>query len=241
MSSPSIRALIVFLLLLPASGLIAEERPIRYAFQIFQLSGGFTSKTSLREKIWTASDRTWSKMEDEITLFDSGEFQNGSDRLILRSKSCFWNKQMLTFEKGKNAKLPEKKIKLISSPYVYRKEKELVELKIRSEQPYQYMEPKGDGLFKLREIKLPTGLDIAIKAHTAKRNVYDVDYLKLDLRVVNDREPAKGTSLPVGKPVLKESEYVLHLRIKEFESYGILLQPKGTDSMIIIRLEVDDK
>ncbi len=219
---------------------IGDERPIRYAFQVFQLGSGFTKKTSLREKIWRASDKTWNRMKDEVTLFDSAEFRNGKDKLVFRSKSCFWNEQMLTFEEGKNAKLPDK-LKLISSPYVKRKEKELVKLKIRSEQPYEYMEPREDDLFKLKEIKLPTGLDIEIRAHTAGRDVYDVDHLKLHLRVVTEREPAEGTRLPVGKPVLKESEYKLSLRIEEYDSYGILLQPKGMDSMIVIRFEVDDK
>lgn len=219
----------------------AEERPIRYAFQIFQLSSGFTQRTSLRNKIWDASDKTWGKMKDEVVLFDFGEFRNGDDKLLMRSKSCFWNDQMLTFEEGYKTKLPEKKIKIISSPNVYRKEKELVRLKITSEQPYQYMEPHGDGLFKLQEIKLPTGLDIEIRAHTARKDVYEIDHLKLDLRVVSKREPAEGTNLPIGKPILNESEYVLHLRVEEFDSYGILLQPKGTDSTIIIRFEVDDK
>lgn len=219
----------------------ADERPIRYAFQVFQLNSGFSQKTSLKKKIWKASDRTWDKMKEEIVLFDDGEFRNGKDTLVFRSNRCQWNNQILTFEEGHKAKLPEKKIKLISSPYVKRKEKELVKFKIQSEQPYQYMESQGKDVYKLKEIKLPTGLDIAIRAHTVRRDVYDVDHLKFSLRIVSERESVKGTTLPVGKPVLHESEYTLALRVDEYDSYGILLQPKGTESMFIIRLEIDDK
>lgn len=218
----------------------AGDRPISYAFQIFQLSGGFTQKTSLKEKIWKASDKSWDKIKGEVTVFDTGEFRNGKDKLVLRPKSCFWNDQMLTFEKGQRVKLPERKIKMISSPSLTRKEKELVSLKVTSEQPYQFMKRQKNGLFKLQEKKLPTGLDLQIKSHTVKRDVYDIDYLKIDLRAVNRREPAKGTTLPVGEPILSESEYVLKLRIREFRSYGIVLQPKGTDSLFIVRIEIDD-
>lgn len=219
----------------------ADERPIRYAFQVFQLNSGFSQKTSLKKKIWKASDKTWNKMKDEVVLFDFGEFHNGKDKLVFRRNSCHWNDKMLTFEEGHKAKLPEDKIKLIYSPYVTRKEKELVRFKIKSEQPYQYMEPQGDGVYKLKEIKLPTGLDIDIRAHTSRKHVYDVDHLKLSLRIVSERESVKGTNLPVGKPVLHESEYKLALRVGDFDSYGIILQPKGTESKIIIRFEIDDK
>lgn len=224
-----------------SSHLHADDPPIRYAFQVFQLGGGFSQKTSLKNKIWRASDKTWDRMKDEVVLFDTAEFRHGKDKLIFRSDTCRWNGRMLTFEEGQKADLPDKKIKLISSPYVKRKEKELVKLKIKSEQPYHYMESQGKDLYKLKEIEMPTGLDIEIRAHKARKDVYDIDHLKLTLRVVNDREAAKETTLPVGKPILKKSEYSLRLRVDEYDSYGILLQPKGTDSKIIIRFEIDEK
>ena len=102
------------------------------------------------------------------------------------------------------------------------------------------MKVRKDGLFELEEIKLPTGLDIEIKTRKAGEDLYEVSYLKLDLRSVNRSESTKRTSLPIGKPILSESEYVLKLQIQEFRSYGIVFQPKGSDPLIIIRFEVDD-
>ena len=219
----------------------AEEPPIRYAFQVFQLTGGFTQKTSLAQNVWQGSDAAWIKIKDDVLLFDEGEFLNGKDRLVMTPKGCFWNDRKVTFENGHKAKLPNKKIKMIYSPNLIRREKELVRLKIASKLPYQYMEARKDGLFKLKEVKLPTGLDIEIKAQRAEPNVYDVTYMELDLRSVHRREKSTKTTLPVGKPILEESEYILKLRVQEYRSYGILLRPKGTDNVIIVRFEVDDE
>lgn len=218
----------------------AEEPPIRYAFQVFQLNGGFTENTSLKESIWNGNVSAWDEINDEVVLFDQGEFLNGKDRFVMKPDGCFWNDQELTFEEGHEAALPERKIKMIYSPNLMRKENELVRLKIAATRPYQFMAAQEDGLFKLQEIKLPTGLDIEIKAHSTKEDHFEISHLRLDLRSVNRREKSKETSLPVGKPILDESKYILNLSVREYRSYGILLHPRGSDGIIIIRFEVDD-
>ena len=218
----------------------AEDIPIRYAFQVFQLTGGFTENTSLKGEIWNDSATAWDAIKDEVLLFDEGEFLNGKDRLVMKPDGCFWNDQELTFEEGHEADLPERKIKMIYSPNLIRKENEVVRLKIAATRPYQFMAEQDKGLFKLQEIKLPTGLDIEIKAHSNEEDHFEISHLGLDLRAVNRREKAEGTSLPVGKPILDESKYVLKLHVREYRSYGILLHPKGSDGIIIIRFEVDD-
>ncbi|MDC0325623.1 hypothetical protein OAM01_02585 [bacterium] len=218
----------------------SEDVPIRYAFQVFQLNGGFTEKTSLKEPIWNDLNSTWKEIESEILLFDEGEFQSGKDRLIMKPDGCFWNDQELTFEEGHQADLPEGKLKMIFSPNLMRKENELVRLKITSPRPYQYMTTEGKGIFKLREVKLPTGLDIEIKAHSPKEDFFYITHFGLDLRSVLGREKVKGTNLPVGAPLLNEQRYDLKLSVREYRSYGILIRPKGSDGIIIIRFEVDD-
>ncbi len=226
---------------LQALSLSAQEAPIRYAFQVFQLNGSFSDKTSLENKIWSDSTAAWERIENDVTLFDKGEFRNGKDRLVMEPKGCFWNDRELTFEEGHQAALPEKKIKMIFSPNLIRKERELVRLKIASTLPYQFMKAREDGLFEVDEIMLPTGLDIEIKAHQDKEDSYEITYLELDLRSVNRRETLRGIALPIGKPILDEVEYRLKLTVREYRSYGILLRPKGSDSLIIIRFEVDDR
>ncbi|MEM7385158.1 MAG: hypothetical protein AAF514_09465 [Verrucomicrobiota bacterium] len=219
----------------------ADSPPIRFAFQVFQLNGDFTRKTSLSEDIWKGSDRDWKKIKDEVILFDEAEFRNGEDRLTMSRKQCRWNDQLLTFEKGLKAKLPGKKIKMIFSPNLIRKENELVRLKVTSKRPFQFMSGRKDGLFELKEVNLPTGLDIEIIARRGAPNTYKIPYLELDLRSVNRRESSKLTNLPIGKPILDKSEYILKLAVQEYRSYGILLQPKGSEGMVIIRFEVDDR
>ncbi len=235
------RLIAVFVLSLTLGTILhAEDPPIRYAFQVFQLTGGFTEKTSIKEDIWGGASTDWDKIKSEVVLFDEGEFLNGKDRFVMKPNGCFWNDQELTFEEGHEADLPERKIKMIYSPNLMRKENELVRLKITASRPYQFMSAQGDNVFKLQEIKLPTGLDIEIKAHSPEEDRFEITHLGLELRSVNRRERSIGTSLPVGKPILDESSYALRLSIREYRSYGILLHPKGSDGLIIIRFEVDD-
>ena len=39
---------------------------------------------------------------------------------------------------------------------------------------------------------------------------------------------------------MDESEYIMKLRVREYKSYAILLQPSGMKGFIIIRFEIDD-
>jgi len=45
--------------------------------------------------------------------------------------------------------------------------------------------------------------------------------------------------LDVGRPILKEWEYIMQLELQENKSYSILLKPKGISGAVIIRIEVE--
>jgi len=219
----------------------AEEDKVRYQFQVFRLTGSFDRETSLEKEIWAGSPENWEEIKGEVALFDRGEFRIGSDRLRIGRHGCYWNDRKLTFEEGIREPLPEEKIKLIYSPNLMKRLGELVHLKIESRQPFEYMERGDDGLFRLKQLSLPVGMDIEIKAEREARNVFLLSYLELELRTVNHREEAVGTRLPVGRPILEEHEYRLRLKVREQKNYGILIRPRGARGGIIIRIEVDDE
>lgn len=213
---------------------------VRYQFQVFRLTGRFEHKTAQEEALWGGDAAEWDKIKDEVTIFDNGAFQLGSDLLRIDRDGCSWNDRKLTFEEGLTVPLPEEKIKLIYSPNILKREGELVRMKIESRQLFEHMDQRDDGLFELKKTTLPVGMDIEVRAEREARDVFRISRLKLDLRTVNGREEAKGTRLPVGRPLLREFEYILQLIAREQKNFGVLLQPKGTHVAFIIRIEVDD-
>ena len=114
-------------------------------------------------------------------------------------------------------------------------------MKIDSKQPFEYLEPMGADQFKKREISLPVGLDIKVKAYRERKDVFLLSDLELDLRTVNKREDVDGTALNIGKPILEEYHYNLKIEVREGRNYGIILRPKGSQGAIVIRLDIDDE
>ncbi len=219
----------------------AEGDRVHYQLQVFRLMPGFTSKTILENEIWAGRPKDWDEIKEEVTLFDHGEFHFGSDKLLIHRRGCFWNGNRLTFEEGLQMPLPEDRIKMVYSPMLLRKQGELVRMKIESRQPFEFMRRRPDGLFELEQTVLPVGMDIEIRAEDGGRKLLLISYLELELRTVNRRKPVPGTGLAVGQPVVEEHEYRLRLRVRENKNYGLLLQPKGSDGAIVVRLEIDER
>ena len=221
----------------PASAKISDK--VRYRMQVFRITGAFRSDMSLKRPIWKGSPEDWDKIKESIQLFDQGTFTLGKNKLAIDHKGCFWNCERLSFESGHKKKLSAEKIKMIYSPNILRKTKQPVRMKISSEQPFQYLARREDGLFELKEMDVPVGLDIEICAEDKGNDVFLISQMKLILRTVTEREKIPAVNLPVGRPILHTSDYALRLFIQESKSYGILLRPRGSGA-IIIRIELDD-
>lgn len=238
MKAPILTLLTLIAIAFPCA---AGDEKVRYRCQVFKLSGSFGSRASLENEIWGGSSESWDRISNEVTLFDKGEFRLGKDRLKIDRKGCYWNDRKLTFEEGHKVNLPKDRINMIYSPNILRDQGELVRLKVESGQPFEFMKPTDSGLFDLKKIKLPVGMDIELLAAKDGKDHFLISYMELELRTVNRRAKVKGTHLPIGRPQVDESEYKLKLRLRERKSYGILLQPKESRSAIIIRIEIDDK
>ena len=238
---PRKNLLSILLLLICLSAVsMARDDKVRYRMQVFRISGNFYSDLALKESIWKGSEDDWDRIKDSVQLFDKGTFQLGKDKLEIDHRGCFWNSKQLSFGSDDQDKLPTEKIKMIYSPNIVRKSKQPVRMKISSERPFQYMTKQEDGLFKLKELPLPAGLDIEICAENKKGDFFLISSLVLTLRTVTERELIPGVDLPIGRPLLHTSEYSLRLYLQEDKSYGILLHLPGS-GIIIIRIELDDE
>lgn len=211
---------------------------LRYSVQVFRITGEFDSDLSLNKPIWRGSAEEWDQIKGSLQLFDQGVFQLGSNHLEINHQGCFWNQEQLAFSSSPQRELAEQ-IRMIYSPSILRRAKQPVRMKVSSEQPFQYMERQNDGLFVLKEMHLPVGLDIEICAEDKGIEVFLISSLKITLRTVTEREAIPGVNLPVGRPRLQTSEYALSLFVQESKSYGILLRTPGSGA-IIIRIEMDD-
>ena len=110
-------------------------------------------------------------------------------------------------------------------------------VQIKSQQPIQYFARRKDGLFELKQLELPTGLDIEIEAVEEE----DKGYIRLTdmvmtMRSVEKREKIEGVNLSVGRPILGEQRYVFYFRVRPGKDYGILIRPKQGQGGLLIRL-----
>lgn len=227
------------LIVLPAVALGANDK-VRYRMQVFRVNGNVSCDLSLEKPIWKGSDEDWNRIKDSVQLFDQGTFQLGRDKLEFNRRGCFWNREKISFGSDGRNHLPTKKIEMVYSPNIVRNSKQPVHMKIGSEQPFQYMVKRSDGLFELKTMPLPVGLDITMRTENKKGDYFLVSPLVLTLRTVTEREHIPGMHLQVGRPLLHTSKYSLRLLLDEDKSYGILLRLPDSGG-IIIRIELDDK
>lgn len=214
-----------------------ENNQIRVQCQIFRLTDNPTGRMSIDESIWT-TEKTPSRFKNKVSVFSRGSFEFGEDKFEFRNGGCFWNEQEIPITDVNNVKLPSDQIRLLFSPVIEMAEHSPGEFNIRSEQPVQYFEKRKDGLFELKEVKLPMGLDIEI---TEPEEEEEKGYILLTdivmtLRTVQTRKKIEGVNLSVGEPVLGEQKYVFFFRVRPGKDYGILIRPERGMGALLIRL-----
>ena len=216
-----------------------EKNQIRVQCQFFKFYGTFPGTTSAKEKIWT-TDEPPEKLKNRVTVFSQGEFELGENKLTFKEGLCFWNKTEIPLTNPKKLNLPEDQIRWIDSPEIVLYEHSSGSFNLASKQPIQYFEKREDGLFELKEIELPTGLDIEITdADESEEHGYiDLADIIIRMRSVERREKIKGVNLSVGRPVLGEQKYVFFFRLRPGKDYGILIRPERGLGGLLIRLRV---
>ncbi len=226
-------------ILLIAASIQAGSESFRYQIQVYRLSDGFRPETSLKTKAWQGTKKRWEKIKDAVTLFDRGSFSwSKKEKLDVTTQALSWNGKKLSTTK--QAGLPEDRVKLIYSPVLIKRSNELARLKIEAKKPIQYLQKRPDGLLALKEISLPLGMDLEIKAVKRRPGVYLISYLEIELRAVGKREQIPGVDLDVGRPILQEWEYIMELELEGSKSLGILLKPKGLIGAVIVRITIAD-
>lgn len=213
-----------------------EKNQIQIQAQFFRLMGNVPSKTFIDEDIWT-TEETPEKFKDKVFVFRRGWFQLGKDKLEFKKGNCFWKNKKLPMDPNQVVKLPEEQIRLIYSPDFVMDEHSKRGLTIESKQPIQYFEKREDGLFELKQVKLPTGLTLEIEAKEEEDKGYIVlaDMI-MTIRSVERRKKIEGVNLSVGYPILGEQKYVFFFRVRPGKDYGILIRPERGQGALLIRL-----
>jgi hypothetical protein len=211
------------------------KNQIQVQIQIFKFMGSLPGKTSVDEKIWTTKDPP-DKLKDKVTVFSRGQFEVGKDRLVFRDGRCFWNKTEIPMAGPEKVKLPKDQIKLVYAPEIVMDEHSGGTFKIQSKQPIQYFEKRDDGLFELKEIELPMGLDIEITEPEEKDGYILLTDIVMKMRSVERRERIEGVNLSIGQPILGEEQYIFYFRVRPGRDYGILIKPESGHGVLLIRL-----
>ena len=228
----------VFLAFAPSAG-AEDKNQIRVQCQFFKFYGNLTGTTSAKEKIWT-TDEPPKKLKNRVTVFSEAELDVGANKLEFKEGRCFWNKTEVPIADPRKLNLPEDRIRWIDSPEIVLYEHSSGSFNLASKQPIQYFERREDGLFELKEIQLPTGLDIEITDadESEKHGYIDLTDIIITMRSVERREEIKGVNLSVGRPVLGEEKYVFWFRLRPGKDYGILIRPEHGLGGLLIRLRV---
>ncbi|HSV26474.1 MAG TPA: hypothetical protein VLH60_01155 [Sedimentisphaerales bacterium] len=228
------------LLLMCAAVAGAREKPrFKLHCQVFRVASLTPRDVHLNESVWMGKPEVWEKIQDSITLFNRATFNFRADTLTINANTLSWNKERLRFDgKDKARGVTEGHIKLIYSADVDLQRGRTGNVFIAAKQPFEYFERREDGLFELREIELPAGLDLEVKPREDTDESILLPNVTIRLRTVTEREPVPGVRLPVGRPVLQTEEFKLSLKVREKEYYWIQLKPQDGDGSLLICLQV---
>ncbi len=232
------RAVILLVLLLVAGvSRAADDNKILVQFQIFRFASDLQHKAFIDESIWT-TEETPERLKGKVIVFSKGWFKVGKDKLEFKDGRCFWQDKPMPIDGLSGVKLPADEITPVYSPSLVMKEHDSGSVKIKARQPIQYLVRREDGLFELKEVVLPTGLDIDIEQAVEEE---DKGFIRLTdiimtLRLVEKRERIPGVELPVGRPILGQQKYVFYFRLRPGKDYGILLKPQHGRGGLLIRL-----
>lgn len=233
--SVALSCVLLLLLSAPAMG----KSPFKVHMQVFRITQNFSDNTFLDESIWDGTPHEWTAVKDSLLLFDKGKLQIGKDVLSFGDGHCFWNKTELTFEKGKEKRLPNEKVRMIYSPSFEIENARYSTFKIGSRQSFEYLDRTTTDTFVLKRIELPTGLtfDLRIRDIDRTQSIL-IDEMNITLRAVRTREKIPGIGLNVGKPILDEKVYSVELKLRPKKDYMIMLRPGGGQGAILIRINV---
>jgi hypothetical protein len=229
----------VCLALACAAAANAEEQPrFRLHCQVFRVASLTPQDVHLGEHVWMGKPEAWEKIKDSVTLFNQAAFRFGADTLAINGETMRWNKERLDFDgKDKARGVAEGLIKLIYSTEVELQRGKTGSVFIAAKQPFEYFERREDGLFELREIELPAGLDLEVKPRDDTDKSILLPNVTIRLRTVTEREPIHGVNLPVGRPVLQTEEFKLSLKVRDKGFYWIQVKPQNGDGSLLISLQ----
>jgi hypothetical protein len=215
-----------------------EQPRFKLRCQVFRISSQSSAEVQTTETIWNGKPEVWEKIKNSVALFTKAAFRFGADTLNINDRTVSWNKEKLSFDgKDKARGVTDGLIKLIYSTEVELQKGKTGSVFIAAKQPFEYFERREDGLFELKEIELPAGLDLEVKPREFDDKNINLSNVTIRLRAVTERETIPGVKLPIGRPVLQTEEFKLSLKVRDKGVYWIQVRPQNGDGSLLVSLE----
>ena len=221
----------------------ADKKDVQFDFEgrLYRVEGRLSGETALDENIWTGKEPADLEQKKSLTLFTSAKFQLGEDHFEIGDKGWFWNGANMDDRTSRTQALWDSinSIVLMAAPRIRVLNGEVAVIAVESVRKLEYFERRSDGLFELKGMYEPTGLDIKAPLTLEKDGRIRLN-LEIVLRSVEKREPVPGVTLQVGRPILQMREHKAELLVRPGKEYGILLHAGDEgQGVLIFRLRLE--
>ncbi len=224
------------MLIFNASG-AAEQIKVNIA--LFRCSTNLSGDTSLEDDVFIDKNMLSQDDKKALTIFTKAKLNFNENILTADKEGWKWNGSAFDFESLKKIQYPQDKVTLMSSPQIIVSEKETASINISSQQKIEYFEKSDNGLFELKSLEEPTGLEIEVTGEKIDTENIKLTDFTLSVRFVEKREGIKDTTLDVGKPVLKDKKFIMNLKLKNGKDYGILLFPQDGQGFLMLKIKTE--
>jgi len=227
---------------LPDAGTAADKKDVQFEaeYRLYRILDHLSGETSLDENIWAGKEPPSLEQKKSLTPFTSARFQLGKNRFEIGDKGWFWNGANMDDRTSQTQALWDStnSISLMIAPRIRVLNGEVAVIAVESVRKLEYFERRSDGLFELKGMYEPTGLDIKTTPTLENDGRIRLN-LEIVLRSVEKREPIPGVTLQVGRPILQMREHKAELLVRPGKEYGILLHA-GDDGqgVLIFRLQL---
>lgn len=210
------------------ASLASAQEDILISLQVLRVLSDISGDTSLEQDIFSGNVKPGDSLKlRELSYFTKANLKVGDSTLGIKDGAFFFNAEHDQRERDARS------VEVVATPRIIVKDGQEAKLMISAPQNLEYFERRQDGLYELKKVEEPVGLEISLKAHVEGKSVR-LSELTFDLRSVEKRIPLEGASLDVGVPVISARTFEANLRIDAQRDYGIMFKPDGQGVLLVL-------
>ena len=128
---------------------------------------------------------------------------------------------------------------VLTSPRIQMNVGQTGAISIGSDQDLEYFVPSGRGLYELKHVQQPTGVNVKLTVQKDADGGIFVEKMTVSLKLVASRKPLTGTSLNVGEPVILKKDVDTSLHMKPGQDYSLPFTLGEGQGSLVIKLRAD--